>query len=60
MNFVYLGVDRLNPSTNFLVRQVISLVFCESRHRILYPILLGPLFLNDDSTLKPKVGLGPN
>ena len=60
MNFVYFGVDRLNPSTNFLVRQVISLVFHECRHHILYLILLGPPFSNDGSTLKPKVRLGPN
>ena len=60
MNFIYLGVDRLNPSINLLVRQVISLLFLECRHHILYPILLRPPFPNDSSTLKPKVGLGPN
>ena len=31
-----------------------------SRHRILYPLRLGSSFPNDGSTLKPKVGLGPN
>ena len=30
------------------------------RHCILYPLWLRPLFPNDGSTLKPKVGLGPN
>ena len=30
------------------------------RHCILYPLWLGPLFPNDGTTLKPKVGLGPN
>ena len=60
MNFVFLGVDRLNPSTNFLVRQLISLVFRECRHHILYLILLGLPIPNYGSTLKPKVGLGPN
>ena len=32
----------------------------ECRHCILYPLRLEPPFPNDDSTLKPKVGLGPN
>ena len=30
------------------------------RDRILYPLPLGPLFLNDAKILRPKVGLGPN
>ena len=30
------------------------------RHHILYPLQLGPLFLNDVRILMPKVGLGPN
>ena len=28
------------------------------RHRILYPLRLGPPFPNDGKILKPKVGLG--
>jgi len=30
------------------------------RHRILYPLRIGPLFPNDVGILKPKVSLGPN
>ena len=30
------------------------------RHRILYPLWLGPPFPNDARILKPKVGLGLN
>ena len=30
------------------------------RHRILYPLQLGPPFPNDVEILKSKVGLGPN
>ena len=30
------------------------------RHHILYPLQLGPLFLNDVRILMPKVGLGLN
>ena len=30
------------------------------RHCILYPLCLGPLFLDNVRTLRAKVGLGPN
>ena len=30
------------------------------RHHILYPLQLGPPFSNNRSTIKPKIGLGPN
>ena len=40
----------------YIIFHVLSLHYC--RHSILYPIWLGPPFLDDVGILKPKVSLG--
>ena len=52
--FYVIGIsyDKMHFTCNWIVSKC--------RHCILYPLQLGPPFSNDGSTLKPKVGLGPN
>ena len=56
------------PSSNYEEKKIFNdlglhyekIYACNCKHCILYPLQLGPPFLNDDSTLKPKVSLGTN
>ena len=61
-NICYLN-GMVNEILNYLfviITYLLVGLWLMCRHNILYPLQLGPPFFYDGSTLKPKVGLGPN